>query len=84
MMIEGSAETWAKEQIMKSVRGVVRGGVVVLDGAVDLPEGTQVLVQVPEPDWIEAIVGAWKNDEGIEQWLRERKSSRTMSEGPKL
>ena len=64
---------------MKTVRGTMHGGGVVLDETVDVPEGTRVLVQVPDLDWLEAIAGAWKDDEGIEQWLRERKTSRTMS-----
>lgn len=64
---------------MKTVRGTVHGGVVVLDETVDLPEGTRVLVQVLDLDWLEAIAGVWNGDEGIEQWLRERKTSRTAS-----
>jgi hypothetical protein len=73
-----------EDSYMKSVRGIVRGGIVVLDETIDLPDGTQVLVQVPEADWPETIEGAWKDDEGITQWLRERMTSRTMSEGPTL
>jgi hypothetical protein len=69
---------------VKSVTGVIQGGVVVLDQSAAIPEGTRVIVQVPESNWIDDIAGAWKDDEGIEQWLRERKSSRTMSEGPTL
>lgn len=69
---------------MKIVRGVIRGGVVVLDEALEVPDGTWVLVHIPEPNWFEAIDGAWKDDEGIARWLRERTASRTMSEGPTL
>jgi hypothetical protein len=74
----------AEETFMKRSRGIVQGGVVVLDEPVDLPEGTHVLVQVSEPDWLEAIDGGWKDDQGIEQWLRERMTSRAMSEGSEI
>ncbi len=54
----------------KHYRGIVQGGVVVLEPGVDLPEGTQVEVIAPEPefqpDWSAAwrTVGAGRDREG--------------------
>jgi hypothetical protein len=55
-----------------------------MDEALEVPDGTRVLVQLLELDWLEVIDGAWKGDEGIARWLRERLTSRAMSEGPTL
>lgn len=69
---------------MKSIIGTVRDGVIVLDQPLDIPEGTQVIVQVPPPDWLREVAGAWKHDRGIDEWLHERQQTRTMSDGPTL
>ena len=54
---------------MKSLTGVIQGGVVVLDQAAAKPEGTRVIVQVPESNWIDEIAGAWKDDEASSSGL---------------
>jgi hypothetical protein len=69
---------------MTRITATVKGGVIVPDEPLTLPEGTHVVVEVPARDWILGFAGSWKDDPGIDEWLRERKRSRTMTEGRAL
>lgn len=71
---------------MARMTGTVRDGVVVLDQPVDLPDGTPVLVEVardiPARDWLARFAGLWKDDAGIDAWVRERSRERRSPNEP--
>jgi hypothetical protein len=69
---------------MTRITATVKGGVIVPDEPLTLPEGTHVVVEVPARDWIRRIAGPWTDDPRIDEWLRQRERSRTMAEGRAL
>jgi hypothetical protein len=82
--MEPPVYTWA----VSKIRGTVRNGVVVLDQPVALPEGTPVVVDIPDEvsslEWLGRFIGIWRDDPGIDAWFSEWPNSRTVSEGPTL
>lgn len=70
---------------MSKLRGTVRNGVIVLEPPASLPEGATVLIEVteapatreiPAKEWLDQFFGVWKDDPGIDAWLRERAEER--------
>lgn len=65
---------------MVKVTGTVKNGVVLPDEPLDLPDGTSVLVEIPAEipakEWLARFAGIWRDDPGIEAWVRERSNAR--------
>ncbi|MGH2583373.1 MAG: hypothetical protein ACRDJE_00490 [Dehalococcoidia bacterium] len=69
---------------MTRIPGRVKGGVVVPDRPLELPDDTPVTVEISSRDWLLKFAGIWRDDPGIEAFLREWPNSRTASGGPNL
>jgi hypothetical protein len=69
---------------MARVAGRVKGGVVIPDEPLELPDDTPVTVEISSRDWLQTFAGIWRDDPGIDAFLREWPDSRTASPGRRL
>lgn len=69
---------------MTRIAGRVKGGVVIPEEPLELPDDTPVTVEISSRDWLLKFAGMWRDDAGIESFLREWPDSRTASPGRSL
>jgi hypothetical protein len=69
---------------MTRIAGRVKDGVVIPDEPLKLPDDTPVTVEISSRDWLLTFAGIWRDDPGIEAFLREWPESRTSSPGRQL
>ena len=62
----------------KTIKGIIKGNVIILEDSTILPEGTEVVINLPPNLCLLKHAGVWRDLDGLDELVEEIYKTRTI------